>query len=293
MAKTLKPYAVNSILSTARQMFNGTKQRKTVVVEGVNDVRFFNQWYGDSNIVRFVAAEGKSNVITVHAEYVKQQNLKNKKAMFFCVDIDWDLLHRLPPPNSDDFMCNSYCLSSSTHYHNDLEGFLVNTGALKKVLSSYDIDMSNGQLAYLSNEMEKASRCVGKYRAADHIVQKSLGLKNSVLNGLDISVFFDASNFSIDEKKLLDAMPRWSNYPYHIDDLVDEASTLNKNHSRKWELSNGHDITEMLALHLEYKTKTKGIVKEKIERELRLGCELSDFILTPMFAKMNAESLIQ
>ncbi|WP_323082385.1 hypothetical protein [Klebsiella variicola] len=292
MAKTLKQYAVSSIISTARQMLSGAKQRKTIVVEGVNDVRFFNQWYGDSNKVRFVSVDGKPNVIIVHGEYIKQKNLKARKAMFFCVDIDWDIVHKRPLPGSDDFLCNSYCLNSKTHYHNDLEGFLVNTIALKKVLSSYDIDMSNGQLNSLLIKMEESSRSIGKYRAADHITQKKFGLYNSVLNGLSVSVFFDALNFKVDEKKLLSSMPNWSNYPDHITDLVNEASLLNQQYSYSWALSNGHDITEMLALYLEKKTKIRGICKEKIEKELRLSCELADFMPTPMYRKLIAESLI-
>lgn len=292
MAKTLKQYAVSSIVSTARQMLSGAKQRKTVIVEGVNDVRFFNQWYGDSNKVRFVSVDGKPNVFIVHGEYLKQKILKARKAMFFCVDIDWDIIHKRPLLGSDDFLCNSYCLISTTHYHNDLEGFLVNTIALKKVLSSYDIDMSNGQLNSLLTKMEDASRCIGKYRAADYIIQQKFGLYNSVLNGLNISVFFDVSNFKIDEQKLLSSMPSWSNYPAHITDLVNEASVLNQQYSHLWALSNGHDITEMLALYLEKKTAIRGLCKEKIEKELRLSCELADFIPTPMYKKLIAESLI-
>nr|WP_015060321.1 DUF4435 domain-containing protein [Rahnella sp. WMR66]CAZ68660.1 hypothetical protein [Rahnella sp. WMR66] len=292
MAKTLREFSVSSVVSTARQMLGGVKKRKTVVVEGVNDSRFFNQWYGDSEVVRFVSVDGKPNVMKVYGEYLKNKNMKERKGMFFCVDIDWDILHKKSPPVEDDFLCNAYCLKSSSHYNNDLEGFLVNTGALKKVLSSYDIDMSNGNLTSLLVKMESASRCIGKYRAADYITQNKLGLYNSILNGLRVDDFFDASSFSVDETKLLALMPSWSNYPANIPDLISEATNLDNTHPQKWILSNGHDITYMLSAYLELKTGIRGINKDKIEKELRLSCELAEFKLTPMHMKLLNESLI-
>jgi len=292
MTRTLRQFSVSSVVSTARQMLNGTKRRRTVVVEGDNDVRFFNQWYGDSDIVRFVSVGGKSNVMMVYSDYIKQQPMRDRRGMFFCVDIDWDLIHEKPLPSKDDFLCNSFCLNSLTHYNNDLEGFLVNTGAIKKVLSSYDIDVSDGFLDCIISKIEKASRCIGKYRAADEVTQKRLRLYSSVLNGLSATEFFDAKSFTINETELLRSMPNWSNYPLHIDDLVADATYLDKQFVKPFSLSNGHDITELLSVYIEANSKVRGLTKDKIEKELRLGCELADFKSTPMYEKMVSEYLI-
>jgi len=292
MNRTLRHFSVSSVVSTARQMLNGTKKKRTIVVEGDNDVRFFNQWYGDSDIVRFVSVGGKPNVMVAYSDYVRQQPLKDRKGMFFCVDIDWDLIHGKQLPSKDDFLCNAFCLNSLNYYNNDLEGFLVNTGSLKKVLSSYDIDVSGGFLSSLISKIENASRCIGKYRAADEVTQKRLMLYSSVLNGLNATDFFDPKTFTINESELLRSMPRWSNYPLHIEDLIQDADFLDKKFVKPFSLSNGHDITEMLSAYIEANSKVRGLTKDKIEKELRLGCELADFKSTPMYEKMVSESLI-
>lgn len=262
-----------------------------MVVEGVNDVRFFNQWYGDSDKVRFVSVGGKDNVQSTYSSFLKNGRAKSLRCMFFCVDIDWDFLHAKKMPDINFFMANSFCLINNRFYHNDMECFLINTTAIKKVLASYDYDMSNNALSNLLFKMESSSRTIGKYRAADEIVRRKFGLYKSVLNGLNELSYFDSSNFSIDEARLQSEMPRWSNYPEHIDDLIEEANILEKANSTPWALTHGHDVTNMLSEYLKRALGITSLNNERLERELRLSCELADFLQTPMYKKLLLESL--
>lgn len=278
------------MLNTAFSMFNGSKKKKTIAVEGLNDERFFNQWFGDSDKVRFTVAGNKENVVELYNKYLNHPS-RSKNNIFFSVDLDWDVVHSKNLPAKDYFLCNSFCLDTNSFHYNDMESFLVNTGALKKILASYDIDFTKINLPSLLSSMEEASRCVGKYKAADDIIKNKLQLRSSILNGLHAVDYFDAELFSINEDALQKNLPQWSNYKHHVDDLIEEALSLDKKVPTKWALSRGHDITSMLAAYIEFKSDIR-VTPEKIEGQLRLSCELSEFKNTPMYLKMIRENLI-
>ena len=286
--KNLYDFKIKSALTTARSMLKGAKPRKTIAVEGLADVRFFNQWFSNNEKIRFVSLDGKPNVLRLHKDYLNSP-LKAIKGMFFCVDIDWDLVHGKSLPLKEDFLINSYCQVKNKFSFNDLESFLINSSALQKLIASYDIvidDFNDFKL-----KIEECSRAIGKYRAADDIVKNKFMLRNSVLNGAAVDDFFDGDNFAFNEKSFIESMPRWANYAEHIEDLVQEAEVLNSTNTDLWVLSRGHDITTMLAIYIEYKSKIK-TSPEKIEKELRLSCEYADFSTSPMYEKMVSESLI-
>ena len=109
----------------------------------------------------------------------------------------------------------------------------------------------------------------------------------SILNGLNINGFFNAREITIDEAALLRALPGWSNYREHTDDLIEAAKRIDRETPLNWALSRGHDLTEMLALHLEARGK-RGITAEKIELMLRLACELSEFQSSPMGKRITS-----
>ncbi|HGU5358554.1 TPA: DUF4435 domain-containing protein [Klebsiella pneumoniae] len=291
MSKKLRDYSVSSAVSTSLTMISGKNKRRTVVVEGVNDVRFFNQWYGDSNKVRFVSVGGKDKVKSTYDSFLKNPRAKSLRCMFFCVDIDWDFLHGKKMPDTNFFMANSFCLNNNVFYHNDMECFLLNTVAIKKVLASYDYNMEDNALEDLLVKMESASRAIGKYRAADEVVRRKFGLYSSVLNGLNELSYFDCSNFSIDEVRLQSDMPQWSNYAEHVDDLIEEANALDQANPTPWALTHGHDVTSMLSEYLKCTHGVTGLHRDKLEKELRLSCELADFHSTPMYKKLSLESL--
>jgi len=286
--RNLYDFKIKSTLSTARSMLKGAKPRKTIAVEGLADVRFFNQWFSENEKIRFVSLDGKPNVLRLHKDYLKSP-LKSVKGMFFCVDIDWDLIHGKALPLKEDFLINSYCQIKNKFSFNDLESFLINSRALQKLIASYDLVIED--FNDFKMKIEVCSRKIGKYRAADDIIKNKFMLRNSVLNGASVDDFFDAENFEFNEKLFTENMPRWANYSEHIEDLVQEAEILDDANKELWSLSRGHDITTMLSLFIENKAKIK-TSPEKIEKELRLSCEYADFLTSPMYEKMVLESLI-
>ncbi|WP_272576792.1 hypothetical protein [Providencia sp. PROV274] len=282
----------STIVSTAISLSKGQNRKKTITVEGNTDKVFFEQWFGGNNKVRFAVAGDKDNVIETYQKYCRS-NVPDKNFLFFCVDLDYDLIHgKENIIKNEHFLCNVYCLNKGEYFFNDMESFLVNTSALRKILSQYNFDINENTINDLLNKIELASRTIGKYRAADDIVKNKLNLSKSILNGLHVEDYFDSYNFCIDEDKLRESLPNWSNYKYYIDDLIECANEIDTVNSTKWYLSKGHDITEMLSLYLEARVPNLKITSKKIEELLRVGCERSDIEKTPMYEKLKAENVI-
>ncbi|RQT20058.1 hypothetical protein DF051_07435 [Burkholderia contaminans] len=204
--------------------------------------------------------------------------------LYFFADVDYDVLIEKSLHDHPKFIYNAFCSEEQRVVYNDLEIYLINSPALEKTLANLDIEPSTADS--LRERLERASRDIGALRVADEIVRKREKLTNSVLNGLEIEPFFDPVNLCVDMKKLKTSIPNWSNYRYYVDDLIEAAQRVNVDSPAPWSLSRGHDVTEMLSLHVERKGH-KGMVKEKIELMLRLACELPHYLNSPMGRKLH------
>jgi hypothetical protein len=276
---SLRQYQNNPkhLISTALQMFR-SKQIQTAVVEGTSDRKFLSQWITDTTKIRFDGFNGKELVNNAFIEYNSSQNFKDDFLYFFA-DIDFDVITNNPLKKHHKFIYNAFCIQHQQALFNDLETFLLNTNAFNKVLVNLDMAINN--TANLRGQLERASRTPGSLRAADIIIKKKNKLSSSVLNGLNIETFFDPVQIKFDKEELFKALSRWTNYPEYIDDLIDEAERLDRDFPTAWSLSRGHDLTEMLALHLNH-LGHKGMNASKLELMLRLSCELTDFLDSPM-----------
>jgi hypothetical protein len=260
--------------------FNMFKSRKikTAIVEGVCDKRFLLQWLKKDNGIRFDGFCGKNLVEEIFNESQKNPFIGHG-FLLLVADVDFDLISGKPLIKDKNFIYNSYCFDTNNLMHNDLETFLINTTALEKILANYDIDPVDADS--IRDRLEKSSRIIGSYRAADILLQKKEMLCSSILNGIELSGFFDPNNISIDIDKLKAALPAWSNYRHYVDDLIDLAEKTDRSSQSPWSLSRGHDLTEMLSLHFEA-VGHKGFTRERLELQLRLACEFSTYSESPM-----------
>ena len=286
MASSLRKYQTNpkTLLETAINFYR-SKKIKTAIVEGACDRRFIQQWCKPDAAVRFDGFDGKS---LVEQAYLGSQTgaFSKHDFLYFFSDVDYDIISGKKITHHPRYINNAYCTEKQQIEYNDLEIFLVNTIALEKLLSNQDINPSEANS--IRNKLEQASREVGSFRAADITLSKKLGLGRSILNGLEPGTFFNCKSISIDRASMIEQMPRWSNYPRYIDDLVDEAEALDKSHAAKWALSRGHDVTELLSLHLEDRG-SRGLTRERVELMLRLACELSDYKNSTMGKQLLAD----
>lgn len=264
-------------------MFRSKKVR-TAVVEGVCDKRFLSQWIPPNAAIRFDGLDGKPLVALTY----KNSQLKpysDYEFLYFFADVDFDVIAKEPLHRHPKFIYNAFCFKENRLHYNDLETYLINSSAFEKVLVNLDIDIK--EAASLREKLERASRVTGSLRAADIIVRRSLNLRLSVLNGLEIRSFFNSRDIAFDQAELFKALPGWSNYREHTDDLVEAAKCLDRESPLRWSLSRGHDLTEMLALHLEHRGH-RGVTAEKLELMLRLACELAEFQDSPMGKQLAA-----
>lgn len=276
---SLRKYQIDPkhLLNSALTMYRSKKIR-TAVVEGVCDKRFLSQWIPPNTAIRFDGLAGKKLVNTVYTNS-QSKPYSNYDFLYFCADVDFDLIANKKLNTHPKFVYNAYCLEEDKLHYNDLETYLVNTSAFEKVLVNLDIDIS--EASDLRERLERASRIIGSLRAADIIVQQTNKLRSSVLNGLEVKAFFNSHDISFNQTKLFEALPNWSSYREYTDELVEAAKRLDRESPLSWSLSRGHDLTEMLALHLECRGQ-KGISAEKLELMLRLACEFAEFQKSPM-----------
>jgi hypothetical protein len=270
------------LLNTALTMFR-SKKIQTAVVEGVCDKRFLSQWMSPENPLRFDGFDGKELVELAYADS-KSKPYSAYDFLYFFADVDFDVLVQRGLNRAPTFFYNAFCFDENRLHYNDLETYLLNTKALEKVLVNFDIEAK--EASSLRELLERGSRLIGSLRAADVIVKRANRLSSSVLNGLDIRALFNARDLSFNEAELFKALPNWSNYREHTDELIETAQRLNRESPTEWHLSRGHDVTEMLALHLEQRGN-RGMTPEKVELLLRLACELDDFRNSPMGKQLD------
>lgn len=271
------------LLNSALSMFRSKKIR-TAVVEGVCDKRFLSQWIPSNAAIRFDGLDGKPLVDLVYKNS-QSKPYSDYEFLYFFADVDFDVITKKPLHKHPKFIYNAFCFEENRLHYNDLETYLINTSAFEKVLVNLDIDIN--EAAGLRERLERASRVTGSLRAADIIVQRTHNLRSSVLNGLEIRAFFNSRDIAFNQAELFKALPRWSNYREYTDDLVEAAKRLDRESPLGWSLSRGHDLTEMLALHLECRGQ-RGITAEKLELMLRLACELAEFQGSPMGKRLAA-----
>lgn len=272
-----------NLLNTALHMYR-SKKIKTAVVEGDCDKRFLSQWVKNDAEIRFDGGDGK-RLVEIVFEKSQQKPYNEWDFIYLFADIDYDVVTKRRLIDHPRFIYNAYCFDQAKAIYNDLEVFLINTRALEKVLANLDVDprSANG----IRGKLEKASRELGCIRAADQILKIRMQLSNSILNGLSIREFFDASQITIDMMGLRQALPRWSNYPEYIDDLLDLADQLERDTATPWALTRGHDATEMLALHLEAGGQ-RTLTRERLELLLRLACEIDAYRDSPMGKRLRS-----
>lgn len=259
------------VLSQAIQLFKSSR-KKTLVVEGESDYKFFHQWMDPSSDIRVVDVDGKENIESLYKLWVRDQKNKNN-CLYLVADVDYDfIVYNKIKFNDDYFLYNFYCKSSNKPIYNDLESFLFNTSALEKLLVNYLIPKD--QTSLVRDQIEKLTRVLGCYRAANEIL--SVGEKKTIIDGLNLIEFCEISRFSFNVSDFKDRLKQYSPRKLDLDEFYDKVDELNSSIQPKWFFSRGHDITEILSLYLTEKIG-KNIHPKSIELNLRLAANIQTF----------------
>lgn len=293
-----------NIISSSLFFYN-SKKIKTLIVEGPSDKKLLSQWDLNKDSIRIHSCDVKEKDLEKEKDLVKGKDLvyeifnkfKEKQEeysrignfIFFMADIDYDLIIGKKLHDYHGFIYNAYCKSQNKFFFNDLEGYLINTPAFKKLLIQNEID--DEKIDIILNKLESCSRFIGSYRSADLILKYKEKKTNSILNGLSINSYFDPKEIIIDEKNFSGNLKNWSNYPELTEELECIANELRKSITTKWALSRGHDITEMLAEYINFHKK-KRLSSSQIETMLKLACEREDFCNSPMGRQLERNEIL-
>lgn len=261
------------LVGAAIQSFR-SQGKKTIFVEGVNDKSFLQPWINKG--FRFDGFVGKE-VVEGIARYFKNDRISKKyiESSFFLADIDYDLTTEIGTVSGVQYF---FISNNNEHIYNDLDIFIFNSKALKKLLSNLRLDLPHDEIDDLKDKIETASRIIGKYRAADYKMTGG-NEEKTILNGLNIIDFFDAISLAVDDEKIKASIQNWST-SLDIDELVEAADNINSKHTAKWSLSRGHDVSLMLTEHLRQKYQKNFVSQQFVEERLRIGCELSELLQT-------------
>lgn len=291
--KSLKSVADSplNILNEARMIFR-SHRKITLVVEGNSDRDLLTSLFMEHPI-RFKVSNGKLRSLDM-LEHLNRWPEKEKRGVYFLIDVDYDHLCNkiLKNPN---LIYSFYCTESEEFFFNDIEVFLINTNALKKLLINLH-PSDKFDFADFIGKLERFSRQVGIIRAAN----EKLANKKTILDGVDLFEFISFNNsnpsnwdmnFDLESlrKRLLLSSPRKND----IDDLFEKANELGRTEP-PWRLSRGHDVTKILKNFLLNHTQ-KYLLKEDtngkqyaldVEVLLRVAVDTNDFLKTNVGVKI-------
>lgn len=276
---TLRAFAVNPgrIVRQAQMIFS-SKQKYTFVVEGEADYRLLRQWLVEKN-ARIEKVDGKDNVKDVWGESARQKVTK-----IVCVaDVDYDCVINATQINDDRFVYVSTGPSTNAGDVEsiDIESTLIRSGSFFKLMSNkyrgadlYDTDFSD-RVNELREKLRKASANLGAFRAADMAYMKTHG-KSPIGGDFPVTEdIFDAAGIQVSVEKIKTMLSRSSRVGGHaMEEVIEHAERLRNQYGDGWQLCRGHDLTEMLGLHLS-SYMCRNVSSREVEEDLRLACELS------------------
>lgn len=259
-----------SILDTAIQMWKSSFVA-TVVVEGRSDVRFFTNFL-NPKVVRIVAANGKKGVLQTFAKATQ----RGTDATKFVVDIDADLcvgkeMHRHP---SLLYIAEEDYSAERSYFANDLECALIRSGVLSKICAEYSSPFSPEELL---DRVKIAGSVVGALRNAIY----SNALPNEIAEmSITPADFIDVRTLSIRDDRITEFV-RMSSFSCEGKIIADYMSGRECALETPWLYCRGHDLAEILADHF-CAFSTYRIVREEVERSLRLATEWHHIAQTPI-----------
>jgi len=273
-----------TFLNEAFGIFRSLTYKKFLFVEGFYDKKFLNKKGFNENEYYYLGMCGKPMVITSLYNFQKPPFNEIKKIAFL-IDNDYDHVTENIIDSSNLFI-NSICNSTKNHFSNDIESYLVCSAALTDWLDEFGLTLA--QINLLKDEVERESRRIGKYRAANEFLKKSKSLpeKATILFKIDIEEFFDLKNFLFLEKNFESRVRYCSNYKELVDELFVLSNTLDHRFSKKWQLSRGHDITELISIYLDTKYSIS-LSAEEIEQYLRLSVDTSELKTNPTYRDLE------
>lgn len=249
-------------------LLRNTSNSPLVLVEGESDIKFLKPRLPRS-LSGLVICEGKKNLLGA----LSLANSRSLPSVYGVCDDDIDSL--TDPPH-----CMANLVVTSTR---DIEGFLVQSSALERVLIEY---ASVSAIVELDDRGVKpreilVSACLplGRLRLVDRI--HSLGIDFTQLR---IARYLD-SKCIFDEARMLADATKHVNQPTDLQALYDSAPNVDP-----WKLCRGHDLVH--ALHVALKRGSvfngKNPALPDVEALLRQGLPEPEWLASSVYRDLRA-----
>jgi len=276
------------------RMINSSNQKITIIVEGESDKIFFEQWLNDQN-ARIHFVEGKDYVYEVWENSLK----RNFNSIICIVDIDYDKYLPVNKIFNDRFIYISLSKPNDKNSIecNDLESALIKSEALKKLCLNKFPSMFIRKNANLSNyinslrtNLVNSAALLGSYRLINQIQYNICGQVYFESFKVD-EIFFDPRNNEIKLDQFKKYIESKICGDYQKEDLHGKAEKIYNESTNPWELARGHDMSEMLSIHLSYlnekfstRSKKRYISVYEVEQDLRM-CFDGQMVKNTVFGK--------
>ncbi|MCU4525183.1 DUF4435 domain-containing protein [Acinetobacter pittii] len=263
-----------TFLDEAYGMYRSQTYSKFIFVEGLWDKKFLKKKGFSENEYYYLGMCGKDMVLSSLQAFKNSLPYSKISKIAFVIDNDYD--HIINNIVFDEkLFINSVCNTSKQHYLNDLESYLVCSHALEDWLDEFGL--TSQEIKKLKKEVECESRRIGKYRAANELLkkEKNLPVTSTILFKFDIEEFFDCKNFLFLAKDFEARVRLCSPYKHLVDELFTRSEEINHTNNKEWQLSRGHDITELISLYL-YINFSISLSAKEIEQYLRLSIDTTE-----------------
>ena len=242
------------ILNQVR-MRHSQSRKLTLLVEGPSDRKFFLNWLREEQL-RVEPLQGRQQVEAVWRLACKQPI---QPSLICLVDLDYDQLLGRELVKHERFIYVSARSLEEEAEANDLEGVLVRSDALRKLfyekLPEKILDEQEDLVTYLKQQREalrKAASLIGAYRAAAQFFYNEFHRGYWDRDALQIGAaeFLDPPTLQIQEDKLREIVVASALHKPDHDWMVNRAQQLFAEYGSGWNLCRGHDLSKLLALHL-------------------------------------------
>ena len=232
-----------------------------LVVEGIDDLRFFNKFV-DHEACRITEARGKENVIEVVSILEKE----SIRGIVGVIDADFDHIEGNRRPSENIIVLDTV----------DLEALLIRSPALDAVLAEWG---STKKIVEFGKDIREvlldAAVWVGCLRLYSSRTQSKFRFR-----GLKYKKIIDIQSFSLDVVCLVSEVLNRSQKPnLSTEDIVEELKRIHLALKNYWLVCLGKDMVNILAFALKRKVgsnRAKNIKSESISSDLRQSYHRND-----------------
>lgn len=286
MGSLLRTYSEKAeyAIKRAQMNYSGAKT-STLIFEGDTDAKFVRNFL-TSQCIKVLTVDGKQNVVQAW----KMASQRRLPYIHFFVDLDYDAISGKKLVKHDNFhyVLGDFESDSIKSYSNDIESALLRTSALRKILAqkycsdSFDLVEIQSHAEMLRERLRIAGAELGSLRAAE-IIYYGETRERTIDGGFNIDdQWYVARDIRVDRSSLRSSLMRsCRGHSSAMERVFSIADELLETYGSGWELSRGHDLTEMLSRYLT-SHGSRIIRRPEVESDLRIACEFSFFENTPI-----------